>query len=406
MPDPASPMARSLSARTSFLAPGLRRRMMSAALGMSDVIALGRGDPDFETPAHIVSGALAGIEDGLTHYTPWTGLPRLRQAIAAKVAARNGFTVDPDREVIVTGGAQEAVFLAMQLLLDPGDEVVVADPHYTAYDTSITLAGGSIVAVPSLGEPGDVPSIEAYRRALTERSKVLLVINPGNPSGALHSNEQLKALAQLAVEHDLAVVADEVYEDFLYGAARPASLASLPGMPERTITIYSLSKTYAMTGWRVGYLTAPAVFVERAAELHYAISICASSVAQGAAIAALEGSIDHLDGWLEVLGDRCQALVSGLNSAGIRCEPPAGGFTVLADIRATGVDAETFCRRLLERARVQIFPGTMYGPTGEGYVRISFLASRESIEAAVERIKAVIGSIADEEAVALPSPVA
>jgi aminotransferase len=406
MPDPANPLAKALSARTSFLAPGLRRRMMTAALGMSDVIALGRGDPDFETPAHIVSGALTGVEDGLTHYTPWTGLPRLRQAIAAKVAARNGFTVDPDREVIVTGGAQEAVFLAMQLLLDPGDEVVVADPHYTAYDTSITLAGGSIVAVPSLDAPGNVPSIDAYRRVLTERSKVLLVINPGNPSGALHPTELLRDLAQLAVEHDLAVVADEVYEDFLYGAAPAASLASLPGMRERTITIYSLSKTYAMTGWRVGYLTAPAVFVERAAELHYAISICASSVAQGAAIAALEGGTDHLDGWLEVLGDRCQALVSGLNSAGIRCEPPAGGFTVLADIRGTGVDAETFCRRLLERARVQVFPGTMYGPTGEGYVRISFLASRESIEAAVERIKAVIGSIGDAEAAALPLPVA
>jgi aminotransferase len=380
--------------------------MMTAAIGMSDVIALGRGDPDFETPPHIVSGALAGIEEGLTHYTPWTGLPRLRQAIAAKVAARNGSTVDPDREVIVTGGAQEAVFLTMQLLLDPGDEVVVADPHYTAYDTSIALAGGSVVAVPSLDEPGNVPSIDAYRRAMTDRSKVLLVINPGNPSGALHSTQQLRALAELAIEHDMVVVADEVYEDFLYGAAPPVSMASLLGMRERTISIYSLSKTYAMTGWRIGYLTAPAAFVERAAELHYAISICASSVAQGAAIAALEGGTDHLDGWLEVLGDRCEALVSGLNAAGIQSEPPAGGFTVLADIRSTGLDSETFCRRLLERARVQIFPGTMYGPTGEGFVRISFLASRETIDAAVERIKAVVGSIADEDGAEVPLPVA
>ena len=406
MADTADVMRRSLSDRTGFLAPGLRRRMMTAALGMSDVIALGRGDPDFETPAHIVSGALAGIDNGLTHYTPWTGLPRLRQAIAAKIAARNGFTVDPDREVVVTGGAQEAVFLAMQLLLDPGDQVVVADPHYTAYDTSITLAGGSIVAVPSLDEPGYVPSIDAYREAMTDRSKVLLVINPGNPSGALHSTERLRELADLAIERDLAVVADEVYEDFLYGAAPPVSIASLPGMRERTVTIYSLSKTYAMTGWRIGYLTAPAAFVERAAELHYAISICASSVAQGAAIAAMEGTTDHLEDWLEVLGDRCQALVSGLNAAGIRCEPPSGGFTVLADIRGTGVDAETFCRRLLERARVQIFPGTMYGQTGEGFVRISFLAPRESIDAAVERISAVIDTIADENAPALPLPVA
>jgi aminotransferase len=406
MPDPTHRIASSLSSRTSFLAPGLRRRMMSAALGMSDVIALGRGDPDFETPAHIVAGARAGIEEGLTHYTPWTGLPRLRRAIATKIAERNGFTVDPDREVIVTGGAQEAVFLAMQLLLDPGDEVVVADPHYTAYDTSITLAGGSIVAVPSLDAPSNVPSIDAYAGALTTRSKVLLVINPGNPSGALHSTEQLEAIARLAIEHDLVVVADEVYEDFLYGATRPASLASLPGMRERTITIYSLSKSYAMTGWRVGYLVGPAEFVERAAELHYAVSICASSVAQGAAIAALEGGLEHLEAWLEILGDRCQALVSGLNAAGISAEPPAGGFTVLADIRTTGVDAETFCRRLLERARVQIFPGTMYGPTGEGYVRISFLASRESIEEAVARIKAVVGAIADNDAPTPPLPVA
>jgi aminotransferase len=380
--------------------------MMTAAIGMSDVIALGRGDPDFETPSHIVSGALAGIDDGLTHYTPWTGLPRLRRAIAAKVATRNGFRVDPDREVIVTGGAQEAVFLAMQLLLDPGDEVVVADPHYTAYDTSVALAGGAVVAVPSLEAPGHVPSIAAYRRALTGRSKILLIINPGNPTGALHSAQQLQELAQLAIEHDLTVVADEVYEDFLYSAARPVSLASLPGMLERTVTIYSFSKTYAMTGWRIGYLTAPASFVERAAELHYAISICASSVAQGAAIAALEGGTDHLEDWLEVLGERCEALVSGLNSAGIACEPPAGGFTVLADIRSTGVDAETFCRRLLERAKVQIFPGTMYGPTGEGYVRISFLATREAIDAAVDRIRAVIATIGDEEAPKLPLPVA
>jgi aminotransferase len=406
MPDHPGPMASALSDRTSFLAPGLRRRMMTAATGMSDVIALGRGDPDFETPPHIVSGALSGIDGGLTHYTPWTGLPRLRQAIAAKVAARNGFVVDPDREVIVTGGAQEAVFLAMQLLLDPGDEVVVADPHYTAYDTSITLAGGSIVAVPSLDEPGHIPSTYAYRRALTDRSKVLLIINPGNPTGALHSTEQLRMLARLAIERDLTVVADEVYEDFLYGAAPPVSIASLPGMGERTISIYSLSKTYAMTGWRVGYLTAPKAFVERAAELHYAVSICASSVSQAAAIAALEGTTDHMEDWLEILGDRCEALVSGLNSVGIRCEPPAGGFTVLADIRATGLEAETFCRRLLERARVQIFPGTMYGPTGEGFVRISFLASRETIEGAVERVRAVIDTIADEEAPALALPVA
>jgi aspartate/methionine/tyrosine aminotransferase len=167
-------------------------------------------------------------------------------------------------------------------------------------------------------------------------------------------------------------------------------------MRERTVTIYSLSKTFAMTGWRIGYMVAPAIFVERAAELHYAISICASSVAQGAAIAALEGTTDHLEDWLEVLGDRCQTLVTGLNSIGIRCEPPAGGFTVLADIRATGVDSETFCLRLLERARVQIFPGTMYGPTGEGFVRISFLATREAIETAVERMRAVIDTIADE----------
>lgn len=385
-----TPLATAVARRAQVFAPSLRRQIFAAAAGVPDLIALGRGDPDFDTPPHIVQAAKQALDEGFTHYTPWSGLPQLRAAIARKLERENGFAADPESEIVVTNGGQEAVFIALQLLLDPGDEVLIPDPHYTAYDGAIGLAGGVIVPVPTYEADDFTVRLEILEQHITPRSKVLVVVNPNNPAGNVLPREVLEGLAELARRHDLVVISDEIYEKFIYDGSPHISVASLPGMRERTITINSVSKSYAMTGWRLGYVVAPADFIAMIAELKYTISICASTVAQAAAIAALDGPQDHLAEMVRTFDERRRFLMSALDDLGFTYGNPQGGFTILANITPSGMNSVDFALHILREAHVQIFPGLLYGPYGEGYARISILAPLPVLEEGLARIRSVL----------------
>lgn len=369
------------------LAPGLRNAMFAAARGIPDLIGLGRGDPDFPTPPHIVEAASRALRDGYTHYTPWAGLPVLRKAIARKLEIENQLVLDPLTEVQVTNGAQEAAFVVFQALLDPGDEVLIADPHYTSYDGGVSLAGGVVVPVPTVAADSFALRPEVLERYITPKSKLLILVNPNNPTGNFSSRGAVEELCRIAVRHDLVVLSDEIYEKFVYdGNPAPVSVATLPGMRDRTITINGFSKTYAMTGWRLGYIAGPREFIELAGEIKYAVSICAPAATQIAGVAALQGPQSHIAEMLTILDDRRLFLMAALDALGLPYVRPAGGFTVFVNVASTGMDSVTFCLYLLREARVQVFPGTMYGATGKDYVRISFLAPRATLSEAMTRI--------------------
>jgi len=385
-----SRVGRMLAARSASLAPGLRTAMMNASRGMDDVIALARGDPDHDTPSHIVAAGQRALEEGWTHYTPWMGLPDLRAEIARKLDRENRITADPDGEIAVTSGAQAALYLTMQLVVGPGDEVLIADPHYSAYDNAIELAGGSLVPVPTRGEDRFELQIEDLERFVTPRVKALVLVDPGNPSGSVLSAATVERVAEFARGHDLVVISDEVYEKLVYDGRVHTSIASLPGMRDRTVSVFSVSKSYAMTGWRIGYVVAPADFVARAAELHYVINICAPAPAQVAAIAALKGPVDHIAEMTASYVARRDYMIEAFERLGFPCVRPHGGFTVMVDIRSTGMNSVDFCLYLLRAAKVHVFPGAMYGASGEGYVRVSVLASQPRLEEAMRRIASAL----------------
>jgi aminotransferase len=362
-----------------------RTRMLDLAAGMDDVIALGRGDPDFDTPPHIVAAAKAALDGGAHHYTGPTGLPALREAVAADLAASHGLDYGAE-EIVVTAGAQEAIMLTMLALVAPGDEVLITSPRFTTYDTAVRLCGGVPVPVPTHERDDfalDVAEIEAR---VTERTRAFVLVSPNNPTGAVTPPRAIRAIAELARRRDLVVVADEIYAKMLYAPNEHLSIATLPGMRERTVTLGGVSKTYAMTGWRVGWLAAPRGFVEMVTEPRHTLSINACTVSQHAALAALTGPQDALHAMLEAYGERRAWLMPALSEAGFTYGHPGGGFYIYTNIASTGMAAPAFCEGLLRETRVMMFPGTMFGDTSTDYIRLSYLQPLERIKVAMERI--------------------
>lgn len=331
------------------------------------------------------------LDEGFTHYTPWRGLLELREAIALKLRSENGVGVDPATEVVVTSGAQEAVFMALQILTGPGDEILMPDPHYTGYDNGIALAGGKLIAVPTYERDNFEVRLAEIEKRITPRSKVLVLVTPNNPAGNVVSASTIEGIASLARQRDLVVISDELYEKYIYDDSRHLSIASLPGMRERTITINSLSKSYCMTGWRLGYIAGPEDFMALLGELKYTVSICTPTVSQWAGLAALRGPQGYIHEVVRVLDGRRRFLMSALDSMGFTYGYPQSGFVVFTNIRSTGLDSGEFCRKMLEEARVQMFPGNLYGTAGEGYVRISILAPTEQLKEAVDRMRRALG---------------
>ncbi|MBI1296472.1 aminotransferase class I/II-fold pyridoxal phosphate-dependent enzyme [bacterium] len=361
-------------------------RMVRMASSVPDLISLGRGDPDVPTPPHIVEAALRVIQSQRVNYTAPVGMPELREAIAHKLKVENGLTYDPATEVIVTAGAQEAMSVVMQTLLDPGDEVLLPDPYYTAYEMAIGLTGGVVKRVPTAAEDDFEVKVDAIEACITPRSRVLVLVSPNNPTGAVISAATLAQIAELVLKHNLIVISDELYEKIIFDGAEAPSIVHLPGMFERTIIINGFSKTYCMTGFRVGYLAGPAALVTPMQEVHHTLTICAPTASQHAALAALTGSQDCVIEIVGIFAARRRVLLDALTRAGIPYPQPAGAFFAFADIRKTGLTSADFAMKALTEAAVLVFPGTQYGPGGEGFLRISYLAEPSAIETAVARL--------------------
>jgi len=367
-----------------------RTRMMGIAEGLEDVIAMGRGDPDFHTPPHIVEAAKRAIDADQHHYTPPHGLPQLREAIATNLRR---FDLDyTPAEIAVTAGVQEAIMLCMLAFVDAGDEVLITSPRFTTYDTAVHLCGGTPVPVPTYERddfalmPGEIEA------RITDRTKLLVLVSPNNPTGAVTPPEVIRQIAELARKHDLLVISDEIYADLVYDGAEHLSIGSLPNMKERTITLNGFSKTYAMTGWRVGYLAGPADLVEAITEPRHTLSINTSTPSQHAALAALTGPQDALHEMRNAYAERRAYLMTAFDDLGLSYGFPGGAFYLYTNVSSSGQGAADFCLRLLREGRVMIFPGAMFGDEQDAYVRVSYLQPMDRIREAVERIGIVLDS--------------
>jgi aminotransferase len=385
----ASPdlMERLLSRRAGDAYLGLGSHLIERSRQIPDVVTLGRGDPDLSTPSHIVAAGRAAMESGHTHYTPLRGLDSLREAIADKLKQDNGVVVDADHEVLITTGTQEAVSVAMLALVDPGDEIILPDPYYFTYEYAIQYAGGRPVTVPTSAASAFAPDPDDIARAISPRTKAVVLLTPNNPTGAVYSRAVLERIAEVSLSSGVPVISDELYEASVFGDAEHFSIGSVPGMRDRTITINGFSKSYRMTGWRIGYMVGPSRFVTSAQKIKQTLTICAPSISQHAAVAALSGPQDSIQEARDIYAERRDAFLHRLDEIGIPYFQPAGTFYVFVDITAFGMSSSELCLRLLEEARVFVYPGSSFGAGGEGYVRISLLAPTPRLMEGVDRIE-------------------
>lgn len=374
-----------LSQRVCAIKPSGIRKFFDIAATMDDVISLGVGEPDFVTPDHIRQAGIRSISAGETHYTSNYGTLELRRAIAALLYRRYGVTYDPQSEILVTVGVSEGIDAAMRALLDPGDEVAVPDPGYVAYEADITLSGGSVVPVTTSRETDFAVTASAIEAALTPRTKVILLGNPNNPTGSVISQRELEEISELAVKHDLIVLSDEVYSRLVYDTPH-VSIASLPGMRERTILVDGFSKAYAMTGWRIGYVAAPTHILEAMLKIHQYTIMCASTMSQAAALEAILHGEDDVRAMVASYDERRSLMVNGLNAQGLSCGLPRGAFYAFPSIARTGLSSDDFAEKLLFEERVAVVPGNAFGSAGEGYVRCTYCTAREKLEEAILRI--------------------
>ncbi|MEM3798906.1 MAG: pyridoxal phosphate-dependent aminotransferase [Thermoprotei archaeon] len=362
-------------------------RILSDSVGASGIIRLTAGDPDFKTPKHIVDAALREAEDGLTHYTPSAGLPSLREAIARKLRVENGVSYDPAKQVAVTNGGTGALALTFLALLNPADRVLIPDPGWTNYKPMIIAAGGEAVGYSLRREEGFRPNISEIEALINDRTKVIVVNTPSNPTGAVYGKDVLGEIVDLALKRDLYIISDEVYEKIIFDGHTHVSVASLPGAFERTITVNSFSKTYAMTGWRVGYAAGPEDVISGVSALNSALNSCPSSVSQAAAIAAINGSQDEVDKMVQEYRRRRDYFTASLNELpGVEALRPSGAFYAFADFSSVEKLSVKMAQRLLREAHVAGIPGSAFGEYGEGYIRFSFASSMEELRQAVNRM--------------------
>jgi aminotransferase len=361
------------------------RKFFDLLAGVEGVISLGVGEPDFVTPDRIRQAAIRSIDEGHTHYTSNFGLLELREAISEHLERLYGVRYDPLHEIIVTAGVSEGLNIAAQAVLDPGDEVLSPSPSYVAYQPSVTLAGGDFVSVPTSGDDGFQLHAEDLDAHVTPRSKALLIGYPANPTGAVLAREEAAQIAGVVERHDLAVISDEIYDRLVYGGAEHVCFPSLPGMRERTILLGGFSKAYAMTGWRLGYLCAPAELLEGVMRVHQYVMMSAPTVAQYAALEGLRHGEDDVQAMVAEYDARRRLIVEGFNQMGLRCIEPRGAFYVFPDITVTGLNDEAFAEQLLLEERVAVVPGSAFGDAGIGHIRACYATSLPQIEEALVR---------------------
>jgi aminotransferase len=375
-----------LSQRVRRVKPSGIRKFFDIINTMPNVISLGVGEPDFVTPEHIREAGIRSIQQGHTRYTSNSGTLELREEIVAMLQRRYGLTYDPITQVLVTVGVSEGVDLAMRAIIDPGDEVISPDPGYVAYEADIIFAGGVPVPVPTYAKYNFGVRAEEIAAAITPRTKMILLGNPNNPTGATIPKAELEGIAKLAIEHDLIIASDEVYSRLVYGTEH-VSIASLRGMQERTILLDGFSKAYAMTGWRVGYVAAPTFILEAMFKVHQYAIMCAGTAAQEAALEALR----HGEADVQMMHDdyarRGRMFVDGLNRIGLPCSEPRGAFYAFPAIAHTGLSDEEFAEKLLFEEEVAVVPGSSFGAAGTGYVRATYCTAYEKLEEALVRIE-------------------
>jgi aspartate aminotransferase len=392
-------MSRPLAARMSRLSPSasisIAERVQELRRAGKEILDLSWGEPDFPTPAHVVEAGRRALAEGATKYTASAGILPLREAIAEHLQATRGVAYDPKTEIVVTPGGKQALLDALLALVDAGDDVLVPEPAWLSYADCTAIAGARYVGVPSVFEDGFKPRPEAWRAALTPRTRVIVVNTPANPTGAVWQRAELEEVAALAREHDLTVLTDEIYDAIVFDGQEHVSIASLEGMRERTLLIGGFSKSYAMTGWRLGWIAGPAALVRAVSVIHQHSSTCAAAVSQAAGVAALRGPQDAVAAMRAEYQRRRDVVVDGFNAIeGLRCFRPAGTFYGFIDARAMAPTSVEAARLWLEEARVAALPGAAYGQSGEGYIRISFATSMETLRRAIDGV-ARIGRHAD-----------
>jgi len=377
---------------------GIRRIMEEAnrlEQAGASIIHLEIGRPDFDTPAHIKEAAKAALDRGDVHYTSNLGTIALRRAVSRKLRDENGLDYDPETEIMITVGAVEGIFAAAAAFLNPGEEMLVPDPGWVNYVSVPRIISAQSTSYRLREEAGFQPEAAQIAAAITPRTKLLVLLSPGNPTGTVASQDALREIAFLAQRHDLLVVADEIYERIVYDGAQHVSIASLPGMRDRTIVVNGFSKAYSMTGWRLGYLAASKELMPPLLKVHQNLVTCATSFAQAGGVAALEGPQECVAAMVQEFKRRRDMLIEALRHIpGVRCIVPQGAFYVFPNVSAFGLTSEAIAMYILQEAGVAVVPGTAFGRGGEGYIRISFANSFEQIEEATRRLAAALGRLA------------
>ncbi|MDN5932279.1 MAG: aminotransferase class I/II-fold pyridoxal phosphate-dependent enzyme [Pseudonocardia sp.] len=366
------------------------RRFFDIAAEMDDVISLGVGEPDFVTPWRIREAGIYALEHGYTTYTSNAGLPRLRELICADLATRYGASYDPAEECLITTGVSEGLDLVLRVLLNPGDEVLVPEPCYVAYEPCVGFAGGTPVRVPTRGDQNFAIDPDVLAAAITPNTKAILIGSPANPTGAVQPRAVLEALVRLAQEHDLYLISDEIYDRLTYDGVHTC-LGTLAR--DRTVLLGGFSKAYAMTGWRVGWICAPAAVTELCVRVHQYTMLCAPHVSQLAAVEALSAPDDDVEAMVADYDRRRRVFVKGLREIGLDCPEPGGAFYAFPSIRSSGLDSETFAERLLHAESVAVVPGNVFGPSGEGHIRCSYATALPQLEEALVRMDRFLSTL-------------
>ncbi len=375
-----------LNPTVTELRPSGIRRFFDIAEEMDNVISLGVGEPDFLTPWHIREAGIASLESGKTRYTANRGLKVLREEIAKYNSRRFGLKYDANSEILVTVGGSEAIDGAIRALVSAGDEVLIPEPSFVCYEPITRLAGGIPVGIPTRAEDSFKLTAKALKNAITEKTKLLIMPFPNNPTGAIMEREDLEKIAEVLRGTNIAVVSDEIYAELTYGGKKHTSIASLEGMWERTVVIGGFSKTFSMTGWRLGYACGPEPILTQMTKIHQFAIMSAPTTAQYAAIEALRYGENDVENMLDEYDSRRKIIVNGFNKLGLECFEPEGAFYSFPSIKSTGMTSEEFCEKLLYSKHVALVPGSAFGNSGEGYVRASYCYSIDHIKTALQKI--------------------
>ena len=388
---------RYLNPAIAAVPPSGIRRFFDMAATMKGTISLGVGEPDFVTPYHIRDAAITSLLRGETSYTANRGMLELREEIARYLDGRFGVSYDPATEIVVTVGASEAIDTALRVITSPGDEILVPEPSYVSYSPSVIFAGGTPVPIVTTRETDFRLTAEAVRAAITPRTKALILPYPNNPTGAILERSEQEAIARVVMETGILVLSDEIYGELTYGGRQHASFVSIPGMKERTILINCLSKSFAMTGWRIGYACGPSPLLDVLNKVHQYAILCAPRPSQAAALEALrrgrEDDYADVRKMRDAYDARRRLMVDGFRAMGLDCFEPLGAFYVFPSIASTGLTSEEFCQRLLREKNVACVPGTAFAPSGEGYIRCSYATAIDKLNIALERMAAFVKEI-------------